>query len=153
MGSQPLNLALRFLLELVAWGAVGLWGWSVTDGALRYLLAMGLPLLVMALWGIFAVPGDRSRSGRAPVPVRLQAIGGFNHGNPQPGENVGNNGPGNLAVLYDEGRGGIFEPFRPQNFLHPAQNRPFWKRLGDKIGCACGKSSFPPLHRIVGSHE
>ena len=31
MGSHPLNLALRFLLELVAIGAVGFWGWRATD--------------------------------------------------------------------------------------------------------------------------
>jgi hypothetical protein len=36
---------------------------------LRYLLALGLPLLAAVLWGVFAVPGDRSRSGSAPVPV------------------------------------------------------------------------------------
>lgn len=69
MGSHPLNLALRFLLELVAWGAVGVWGWKVTGAPLRYLLAIGLPLLVMTLWGVFAVPDDPSRSGSAPVPV------------------------------------------------------------------------------------
>ena len=69
MGSHPLNLALRFLLELAAWGAVGVWGWKFTGAPLRYLLAIGLPLLVMALWGIFAVPNDPSRSGHAPIPV------------------------------------------------------------------------------------
>jgi len=69
MGSHPLNLALRFLLELVAWGGVGLWGWGITTGPRRYLLAIGLPLLLMALWGVFAVPGDPSRSGSAPIPV------------------------------------------------------------------------------------
>lgn len=69
MGSHPLNLALRFLLELVAIGAVGFWGWRATDSPLRYLLAIGLPLLLMTLWGLFAVPNDPSRSGNAPVPV------------------------------------------------------------------------------------
>ena len=69
MGSHPLNLAGRFLLELVAWGAVGIWGWRATDGPLRYVLAIGLPILAMALWVIFAVPDDPSRSGNAPIPV------------------------------------------------------------------------------------
>ena len=32
-------------------------------------MAVGFPLLAMAAWGTFNVPGDRSRSGRAPVPV------------------------------------------------------------------------------------
>lgn len=69
MGAHPLNLALRFLLELTAWGAVGLWGWKTTDGLLRYVLAVGLPLLVIGLWVVFAVPNDPSRSGNAPIPV------------------------------------------------------------------------------------
>ncbi len=69
MGSHPLNLALRFLLELVAVGAIGVWAWKITDGPLRYLLVIGLPILAMALWGTFAVSGDPSRSGGAPIPV------------------------------------------------------------------------------------
>lgn len=33
------------------------------------MAAVGLPLIVAVLWGIFAVPGDPSRSGNAPVAV------------------------------------------------------------------------------------
>jgi hypothetical protein len=69
MGSHPINLALRFLLELSAWGAMGYWGWTQGQGGLRFVLAIGLPVLAAALWATFAVPGDPSRSGRAPVPV------------------------------------------------------------------------------------
>ena len=69
MGSHPINLALRFLLELAAWGAMGYWGWMQGDGPLRYLLLIGLPVVAAAIWGTFAVPDDPSRSGRAPVPV------------------------------------------------------------------------------------
>lgn len=69
MAQNPLNLAVRFLLELVALVAIGFWGWSWGNGALRYLLAIGGPLLAAVVWGVFAVPGDRSRSGEAPVPV------------------------------------------------------------------------------------
>ncbi|MBN2470396.1 MAG: YrdB family protein [Anaerolineae bacterium] len=58
MGWHPLNLALRFVLELVAWGALGYWGWTQHQGVLRWLLAIGLPLLAMAAWGTFRVPGD-----------------------------------------------------------------------------------------------
>ena len=58
MGSHPLNLALRFVLELVAWGALGYWGWTQHESVLRVLLGIGLPLVAMAVWGTFRVPGD-----------------------------------------------------------------------------------------------
>lgn len=66
---QRLNLALRFVLELCALAALGYWSWSLTDEWWRYLLMLGVPALGAAAWGTFAVPGDPSRSGRAPVPV------------------------------------------------------------------------------------
>lgn len=69
MGTHPLNLTLRFVLELAALGAMGLWGFRANEGIVRYLLGLGLPLLAACVWGVFAVPGDPSRSGSAPVPV------------------------------------------------------------------------------------
>jgi hypothetical protein len=69
VGSHPINLMVRFLLELCALAASGYWGWATHKGALRYLLALGLPLLLAILWGTLAVPDDPSRSGRAPVPM------------------------------------------------------------------------------------
>ncbi|MBY5959690.1 YrdB family protein [Membranicola marinus] len=67
MGTHPINLALRFLLELVALVSVGMWGWKQSDGGLRYVLAIGLPLLFASAWGIFAVPDDPSRSGNTVI--------------------------------------------------------------------------------------
>jgi hypothetical protein len=69
MGSHPINLALRFLLEIAALVAIGYWGWSQNDGLLRFVLVIGAPLIAAILWGTFAVPDDPSRSGKAPVPV------------------------------------------------------------------------------------
>jgi hypothetical protein len=69
MGSHPSNLALRFLLELVALCSLGLWGWNMSDGWIGWLLAPVLPLAAAAMWGTFAVPNDPSRSGAAPVPI------------------------------------------------------------------------------------
>jgi hypothetical protein len=69
MSQNPINLAIRFLLELAALFSLAYWGWTQHTGALRFLLAIGLPLLAMLLWATFTVPGDRSRSGNAPVPV------------------------------------------------------------------------------------
>lgn len=66
MGSHPINLGLRFLLELAAWAAMGYWGWTQHQGGSRFLFGIGLPLVAMVLWGTFRVPDD---PGNAPVPV------------------------------------------------------------------------------------
>ena len=67
MGSHPINLGVRFLLELAALMSYGMWGYKFTDGWPRYVLALAIPVVFAALWGIFAVPDDPSRSGAAPV--------------------------------------------------------------------------------------
>ena len=70
MGSHPVNLAVRFLLEVAALIATGIWGWNQADGSLQYVLAAAIPLALATLWGVFAVPDDPSRSGRALVVVQ-----------------------------------------------------------------------------------
>ncbi len=67
MGSHPINLALRFLLELAALFSAGMWGWNQSNEWPKYFLALGIPVILAAMWGIFAVPGDPSRSGSAPI--------------------------------------------------------------------------------------
>jgi hypothetical protein len=69
MASHPINLTIRFLLELAALAALGYWGWHQSDGAARYVLALSIPLIAAAAWGSFNVANDPSRSGQAPVPV------------------------------------------------------------------------------------
>lgn len=69
MGSHPLNLAVRFLLEIAALVGMGYWGWTQNDGLWRWVLAIGVPIGAAVLWGTFAVPDDPSRSGNAPVPI------------------------------------------------------------------------------------
>ena len=69
MGSHPINLAVRFLLEIAGLIAIGYWGWQQGGGFLSYVLAIGLPLMAAILWGTFNVPEDPSRSGKAPVPI------------------------------------------------------------------------------------
>lgn len=66
MANHPLNLGLRFLLELAGLWALGYWGWTQHAGMARWLWALGLPLLAAALWGVFRVPND---PGAAPVAV------------------------------------------------------------------------------------
>lgn len=68
-------LLLRFLLELTAFAGWGYGAWQLADGPWRVLLVVLVPLAVAALWGVFATPGDESRSGRTvvatPGPARL----------------------------------------------------------------------------------
>ena len=69
MSYHPINLAVRFLLELAALAALGYWGRQQGSGLTGYALMIVLPLIAAILWGIFNVPGDPSRSGKAPVAV------------------------------------------------------------------------------------
>lgn len=69
MGSHPLNLALRFILELWALISMGFWGWNLNGSPSPLASALAAPIAAAAIWGTFAVPGDPSRSGKAPVPV------------------------------------------------------------------------------------
>jgi hypothetical protein len=64
-----LNLVLRFLLEITSLIAVGMYGWQQSDTWHKYLYAIGFPLILSVIWGVFNVPGDPSRSGNAPVVV------------------------------------------------------------------------------------
>ena len=63
MGSHPINLAIRFLLEITALITMGFWGWRQSEGWFRYILALIIPILAAVVWGTFAVPNDPSRSG------------------------------------------------------------------------------------------
>ena len=68
MGWNPINLAVRFLLELAALAALGVWGWQQGQGWVRFVLAVGMPLLAAVLWGTFRVPND-------PGPARVAVPG------------------------------------------------------------------------------
>ncbi len=67
MAKHPLNLALRFLLELAAIITMGIWGYHISYGALGIIFALLLPLGFAILWGVFAVPNDPSRSGKTVI--------------------------------------------------------------------------------------
>ncbi len=64
-----MNLALRFLLEILALLAIGMWSYRLVPNGWKYILAALIPILVATAWGVFNVPGDPSRSGAAPVIV------------------------------------------------------------------------------------
>ncbi len=51
------NLALRFLLELCALGALGYWGFKTGGGAVaKITLGIGAPLVAAVVWGAFLSP-------------------------------------------------------------------------------------------------
>jgi len=66
MGSHPINLGLRFLLEIAALAAMAMWAYRLADGWLRFVLVIAVPLLAAGLWGTFRIPND---PGPAPVAV------------------------------------------------------------------------------------
>ncbi len=68
MAQHPLNLTFRFLLEICALAAFAFWGWAWGD-PWRWPLAIGLPVLAMAVWGTFTMPEDQSRGKQGPVQV------------------------------------------------------------------------------------
>ena len=66
MNNHPLNLTIRFLLEIGALVVFGMWAWQKHEGWIRILLVIFLPLAAAAIWGVFRVPND---PGPAPVAV------------------------------------------------------------------------------------
>ncbi len=52
-----LNALVRFLLELCMLAAVGYWGFtSQSNGWLKVLFGIGLPILIATLWGLYIAP-------------------------------------------------------------------------------------------------
>ncbi|QTL52444.1 YrdB family protein (plasmid) [Priestia aryabhattai] len=47
---------LRFSLELFALGSLAYWGSQTGKGSMRVLLAIGSPLIVAVVWGVFGSP-------------------------------------------------------------------------------------------------
>ena len=72
MSQHPLNLALRFALEIAVLLACAIWGWTQHAGAMRLVWSVGLPIVVAAIWGVFRVPEDHGKGLLAvPGSVRL----------------------------------------------------------------------------------
>jgi hypothetical protein len=53
---RAFNEILRFVLELLALVAFGVFGWFVGTGVWRFLFAVGLPLVAAVFWGAYAAP-------------------------------------------------------------------------------------------------
>ena len=68
------NLALRFLLELCALGALGYWGFNTGGGAVaKITLGIGAPLVAAIVWGTFLSP-RAAVALPGPLVLLLQAL-------------------------------------------------------------------------------
>ena len=68
MNTNPLNLGLRFLLEIVMLISLVCWGLHLTGTWIRYVLAILMPVIAATLWGVFRIPND-------PKPARVETPG------------------------------------------------------------------------------
>jgi len=69
MNTNPINLSVRFLLEIAMLVILGLWGWRLTTAWCHYIYVIGIPLNAAILWGIFRIPNDPK-----PAPVAIPGI-------------------------------------------------------------------------------
>ena len=51
MANHPINLTLRFVLELFVLYALGYWGWTQHSGPAQVMWTIGLPISAAILWG------------------------------------------------------------------------------------------------------
>jgi hypothetical protein len=72
MNTNPLNLTLRFLLELVMLAVFAYWGYHHFSGTKAVSAAIAMPLVAAVLWGVFRIPNDPKPAPVAiPGPLRL----------------------------------------------------------------------------------
>jgi hypothetical protein len=73
---RGLNLALAFLLELVALAALGYWGYCTGNSTFTsLLLGIGIPLIAAFLWGLFAAPRARYPNPLLKIAVKALVFG------------------------------------------------------------------------------
>ncbi|HEX2142725.1 MAG TPA: YrdB family protein [Candidatus Limnocylindria bacterium] len=81
MSQNAAVLGLHFMLEVAALAAMAYWGWTRQDGATRWLLATGLPILAATAWAVFRAPNDGPQAlvaipGFARLALELLVLGG-----------------------------------------------------------------------------
>lgn len=67
LGSHPINLAVRFILEVAMLVALSIWGYRIAAEGQHIWWAVIFPILAMGLWVTFATRDDPSRSGKTVV--------------------------------------------------------------------------------------
>jgi Protein of unknown function (DUF2568) len=71
---RPINLALRFALELAALAAFGAWGLHAAGGPARFAVAAAAVLAAAGVWGRWMAP---TSTHRLADPARLLAEAAF----------------------------------------------------------------------------
>jgi len=62
---KAINATLAFALELGMYAAYAMWGYSLgRNSVVHWLAAIGVPLAVAVLWGLFAAPKAAYRLGQ-----------------------------------------------------------------------------------------
>lgn len=56
--NQPLNLGLRFILEVFGFYALGAYGLAAFDAPWHVVAAIAFPFTAAIIWGVFRVPND-----------------------------------------------------------------------------------------------
>ena len=75
---KPLNLALAFFLELCLLGAFVYWGFHLNTNIFFQIIAgVGIPLVVILLWGIWLAPNADLRLGLGWLVVLKTALFGL----------------------------------------------------------------------------
>jgi hypothetical protein len=69
MNTNPINLIVRFLLEIAILLVLGLWGWHLFYTWPRFICAGAFPVIAAALWGTFRIPNDPK-----PAPVAIPGL-------------------------------------------------------------------------------
>jgi hypothetical protein len=69
MNTNPINLAVRFLLEIAMLVIFAYWGWHLAGSWERYIAAPCLPILAAMLWGVFRIQNDPK-----PAPFEVPGI-------------------------------------------------------------------------------
>ena len=69
VATNAANLALRGLLEFAALISIVFAAADMIGGVTGVVLGLAAAGAFVTVWGVFAVPNDPSRSGRAPLPV------------------------------------------------------------------------------------
>lgn len=69
MNKNPINLAVRFALEIAMLITLAFWGWHLSDNQTKYFLALSFPVIAATLWGVFRIQNDPK-----PAPVEIPGI-------------------------------------------------------------------------------
>lgn len=69
MNTNPINLFVRFLLEIAMLIIFSYWGWHITGGWMQYPATLTCPAIAAILWGLFRIQNDPK-----PAPVEIPGI-------------------------------------------------------------------------------